>query len=45
MRIQSIEWKNFNGYGNIAQHIDFSKKTEPESYKNFSGMNVWKRIV
>jgi len=25
MRIQSIEWKNFNGYGNIAQHIDFSK--------------------
>ena len=25
MKINSIEWKNFNGYGNIPQKIDFTK--------------------
>ena len=25
MKIQKVEWKNFNGYGNVAQQIDFSK--------------------
>jgi len=38
-------WGGFTILHNKIQHIDFSKKTEPESYKNFSGMNVWKRIV
>jgi DNA repair exonuclease SbcCD ATPase subunit len=25
MKIQKVEWKNFNGYGNISQSIDFTK--------------------
>ena len=25
MKIKNIEWKNFNGYGNIPQKIDFNK--------------------
>jgi len=25
MKIRNIEWKNFNGYGNIPQKIDFTK--------------------
>ena len=25
MRIKSIEWKNFNGYGNVPSKIDFTK--------------------
>lgn len=25
MKIRNIEWKNFNGYGNISQKIDFTK--------------------
>jgi len=26
MKIKKIEWKNFNGYGNVPQIIDFSKE-------------------
>ena len=26
MKINSIEWKNFNGYGNIPQRIDFTNE-------------------
>jgi len=25
MKIRNIEWKNFNGYGNVIQKIDFTK--------------------
>jgi DNA repair exonuclease SbcCD ATPase subunit len=26
MKIRNIEWKNFNGYGNVIQKIDFTKE-------------------